>query len=160
MKVKTKIFLGSVLLLTMLIIGTGYSYYLYNKPHPDIQAAPADIDINSDELVDEFLKNTEDANKKYFPENASAKILIVSGKIASIDDNMNGQKVILLKEKDKEIGVSCTFSNQPNENVNFLKVGETIAIKGLIKSGGGYDEDLDLYEDVLLEKCDLYMNKD
>lgn len=154
---KTKVFGIGVILLSIMVIAAGYSYYQYNKPHIDIQAMPADIEISSDKLVSEFLENNEEATKKYLPQNASGKILVVSGTIASIDENMNGQQVILLKEKDKETGVSCTFVNIPNDHINFLEIGESIAVKGIIRSGADYDEDLDLYEDVILEKCNLYL---
>lgn len=160
MKMKRRLIVGSVILFIVLVLGSGYSLYLYNKPHLDIQATQADFKVESNTLVDEFLENNEEAKKKYFPANSNAKILVVSGTIASISDNMNGQKVILLKEKDKQIGVSCTFSNHKNEKINFLEVGKKITIKGVIRSGAGYDEDLDIYEDVILEKCSFYTNEE
>lgn len=157
---KRRLVVGSVILLIVLVLGAGYSLYLYYKPHLDIQATQADFKVESNTLVDEFLENNEEAKKKYFPANSRSKILVVSGPIASISENMNGQKVILLKKNDKEIGVSCTFSNHENEKINVLEVGDNVAIKGILRSGAGYDEDLGLYEDVILEKCDLYLNEE
>jgi hypothetical protein len=47
--------------------------------------------------------------------------------------------------------------NDPSNNEE-LKIGTKVSIKGVIRSGAGYDEDLDMYEDVILEKCDLIRN--
>jgi hypothetical protein len=35
------------------------------------------------------------------------------------------------------------------------KIGETITVKGVIRSGASFDEDLELYENVILEKSDV-----
>jgi hypothetical protein len=39
--------------------------------------------------------------------------------------------------------------------VKGLALGEEITVKGVIRSGAEYDEDLEMYEDVIMAKCDL-----
>jgi hypothetical protein len=42
-----------------------------------------------------------------------------------------------------------------NSNAERVLEGEVITVKGVIRSGAGYDPDLDLYEDVIMEKCNV-----
>jgi exonuclease VII large subunit len=75
--------------------------------------------------------------------------------VSSIDVDMNKQQVVLLKDSSQKAGVSCTFTANTNLNALKLKKGEQVTIKGVIRSGAGYDEDLEMYEDVIMEKCDV-----
>ncbi len=69
---------------------------------------------------------------------------------------MNHNKVVLLKENGMKAGVSCTFMEHTNENAEKLKKDDSVTIKGIIRAGARYDEDLEFYEDVILEKCDVF----
>lgn len=40
-----------------------------------------------------------------------------------------------------------------------LKTGDKITIKGVIRSGASFDSDLDMYENVIIEKSDIVSNK-
>ena len=77
------------------------------------------------------------------------------GEVNKISENFNGQKVVLLKSGQEEAGVSATFFEETNDNLNGIKVGQTITVKGVIRSGASYDEDLELFENVILEKSDI-----
>ena len=149
---------GLILSITSLLIGGGIAFYLFNMPHRDVQAASADFTISASALVQEYIKDKTCANEKYLQEEGESKILLVSGVITSIDEDLNHQKVVLLKGADTKAGVSCTFTSATNVHAENLEVGDLITIKGVIRSGAGYDEDLDLYEDVIMEKCDVVRN--
>lgn len=153
MKKKTKIILLS--LLTAGLIGGGYVFYLWNMPHLDVQAQKADYSISANQLVNEYLANEKTANAKYLGENGESKIIIINGTVNKIDTDMNNQKVILLKEDTAKAGVNCTFMASTNNNASTLKVGDKAKIKGIIRSGASYDADMELYENVVLEKCDV-----
>lgn len=153
MKKKIKIILLS--LLTAGLIGGGYVLYLWNMPHLDVQAQKADYSISANQLVNEYLTNEKIANAKYLGENGESKIIIINGTISKIDTDMNNQKVILLKEDTAKAGVNCTFMASTNNNISALKVGDKTKIKGIIRSGASYDADMELYENVVLEKCDI-----
>lgn len=149
---------GLILLTVALLVGGGIIYYLFNMPHRDVQAAEADYQLTVNQLVNEYLNDAASANNKYLQAEGESKILAVSGTVASIDEDMNQQKVILLKSSESKAGVSCTFMASTNVNAEKLQVGDEVTIKGVIRSGAGYDADLELYEDVILEKCDVINN--
>lgn len=145
------------LMLTALgvLIGAGIGFYLFNMPHRDVQATTVDFQMNSKELVNEYLADAQSANDKYLEEEGDSKIIAVTGIVSSINEDMNGQKVVLLKEGNEDAGVSCTFTKNTNIEAEKLKPGDKITIKGVIRSGAGYDEDLEMYEDVIMDKCDV-----
>lgn len=146
---------GIIVVLAGLLIGGGIAYYMYNKPHRDIQAASVDYELDAATLVGEYLEDAQAANEKYLSE-GNARVLAVSGTVFSMHTDMNNQKVVLLKEEGMKAGVSCTFMESTNANAEKLKKGDEVTIKGVIRSGADYDEDLEFYEDVILEKCDVY----
>jgi len=137
------------------VFGGGYGLYMYFMPHRDVQSVEAFVTINAPDLVKEFLEQKDEANKKYLAEDGDSKVIIVTGNIQSIEVDQKEQKVVLLKKEGANLGVSCTFMLETNENANLLKVGDFVRIKGVIRSGAEYDEDLDLYEDVIIENCDI-----
>ena len=146
---------GLILIVSGLLIGGGVVFYMINKPHRDVQAADIDFEITSDQLVTEYLSDRQAANTKYLQEEGESKILAIEGVIASMDVDMKKQKVLLLKSADAKAGVSCTFTESTNSHADNLKTGDKVTIKGIIRSGAGYDEDLEMYEDVIVEKCDM-----
>jgi hypothetical protein len=147
-----------ITLLSGLIIGSGIVLYLFNMPHRDVQATTVDYTFESAALVQEYLTDPATANNKYLQEDGESKVIAVSGVIARIEIDMNQQKVLLLKDPTAKAGVSCTFTEESNASTNSLNIGDVVTIKGVIRSGAGYDEDLELYEDVILEKCALIKN--
>ncbi len=137
------------------LVALGIAYYMFNLPHRDVQAAQIDFRLSSTEIVNQYLADAPSANDKYLQEEGDSKILAVTGKIFSIREDLNQQKVVLLKEATEHAGVSCTFTEATGKKVENLDIGHTITVKGVIRSGAGFDEDLDLYEDVIMEKCDV-----
>lgn len=149
---------GTIILISGVIIGGSVVYYLFNMPHRDVQSAAADFQMEAKQLVKEYLSNAQLANEKYLQEDGESKILAVTGEVAAINTDMNQQEVVLLKSKGEKAGISCTFMASTNVNAERLKKGEIVTVKGVIRSGAGYDEDLELYEDVIMEKCDVLFN--
>lgn len=153
---KKKIIKISVILVGLGLITAGIvAYYMFNMPQRDVQATKADFSLSSTQIVNEYLSNADSANEKYLQEEGDSKILSVTGTIFSISKDQNNQVVILLKDASEKAGVSCTFTVATNGNTTKLKIGEKITVKGVIRSGAGFDEDLELYEDVIMEKCDI-----
>ena len=133
----------------------GYVASVWFMPHRDVQNVEAFLEINAASLVDEYLADANAANEKYLDTEGESKVIIVKGNIKSIDIDQNNQIVVVLKSSNDELGVSCTFTNESNENAASLKVGDAIKVKGVVRSGAEFDEDLELYEDAIIEKCDL-----
>ncbi len=137
------------------LIGGGIVLYMFNMPHRDVQAAQTDIQLTADNLVTEFLTNSTAANEKYLDEEGESKILEVTGIIASIGEDFNGNKEVLLKTSNSEAGVNCAFIPETNSKIENFAVGQSVTIKGVIRSGASFDEDLDMYENVIMDKCDI-----
>jgi len=161
LKMKRKKLLRNIVIIGvagLLTVG-GIGLYMFNKPHRDVQSARADYVLSSTQIVTEYLTDGEAANQKYLSADGDSKILEITGKISKITENYNGQKVVLLKSGQDKAGVSATFTSETNNNLSGLRPGQDITVKGVIRSGASYDEDLGLYENVILEKSDVVKGK-
>jgi hypothetical protein len=144
-----------ILLAVGVSVALGAGIYMFNMPHRDVQSAKTDFKISATELVNEYLTGSTEANNKYLDDEGDSKILEVSGTVSKISKDFNDQVVILLKESGAKAGVSCTLISTSGETGKQVIVGEEIRVKGVIRSGAIYDADLDMYENVIMEKCDL-----
>ena len=138
-----------------LLTGGGVVLYMFNKPQRDVQSARTDYFLSSSQIVEEYLSDNAAANQKYLAADGDSKILEIAGEVNRISENFNGQKVVLLKGYQDKAGVSATFTPESNDNLDGIMVGQTITIKGVIRSGASFDEDLGLYENVILDKSDI-----
>jgi len=155
MKRKKLIRIAAIIVLAGGLIGGASAIYMFNMPHRDVLASDADYSLTNTEIISEYLADKRAADDKYLAEDGNSKILNVTGTISKISDNYNNEKVVLLKEEGDKAGVSATFTAETNHKLSDLKVGETITVKGVIRSGASYDKDLGLYENVILEKSDI-----
>ncbi len=155
MKNKKILKIGLILLAAGIVIAGGIGFYLFNLPHRDVQASKSDSSVTTTQIVAEYLKDKDRANKKYLASDGDSKILEVTGIVNKISEDFNGLKVVLLKSNEDKAGVSATFSSVTNANASSLHVGQKVTLKGVIRSGAAFDEDLGLYENVILEKSDL-----
>ena len=145
----------AILAVVGLIAGGSITLYMFNMPHRDVQSSKVDYSLQASELVNEFLSDTHAANAKYLDDEGESKIVQVSGIVSEISRDMNNQVVLLLKAENDKAGVSATFMETTNEHAEKLSVGSKVVIKGVIRSGANYDEDLEFYEDVIIEKSDI-----
>lgn len=153
---KKKIFkIVAILMMAGLLTGVIIILYMFNMPQRNVQNSDTDFSLTTSQLVSEYLSNAKAANDKYLAEDGDSKILEITGTVAILSENFNGQKVILLKEDTDKAGINCIFLAETGANAVNLKIGETTTIKGVIRSGAAYDEDLELYEHVILDKCDV-----
>ena len=137
------------------LIVVGIVLYIFNQPARDVQATKTDFNFNASAIVNEYLTDAHAANAKYLDEEGESKVLEITGTVASISEDFNNQKVILLKNPTDKAGVSATFTQDTNANTNTVKIGDEITIKGVIRSGAAYDPDLEMYENVIIDKCDI-----
>ena len=126
-------------------------------PHRNVQEAKTDFSLTSTQIVNEYLSNVRLANEKYLSDDGESKILEIKGVISKISENYDGQKVILLQNENDKAGVSCSFTAETNLKAINLKLGDVVTVKGVIRSGASYDEDLEFYENVVLDKCDIVL---
>lgn len=138
-----------------IFIAVAVVLYIFNKPARDVQAAATDFSYKCSEIVNEYLTDADKANEKYLDENGNSKVLEITGTVASITEDFMANKVILLMEENDKAGVSATFTPETNANASKVKVGDKITIKGVIQSGATYDADLEMYENVIINKSDI-----
>ena len=131
-----------------IIIAGSVGLYMFYMPHRDVQGEDAAYTVEAGQFVTEFMDNPTESNAKYLD-----NVVIVSGTVAEISEDQLNQKVVLLKTENS--GVSCTFIETTNANAEKLSVGDAVKIKGIVRMGASYDEDLDLAEYAILEKCDI-----
>ena len=155
MKKRKIIRIAAILAVSGALIGGGTAFFMFNSPHRDVLAAEADYSLSSSEIVLEYLTDKQSADEKYLAEDGNSKILAVTGTISRISENYNKEKVILIKEGQDKAGVSATLTAETNHKAAHLGQGEQVTVKGVIRSGASYDEDLGLYEHVILEKSDI-----
>ena len=159
MKNKKKVIKIVVLLIGAgILIAGGLGFYMFNKPARDVQNTRTDFSYNSSDIVSEYLTDAQKANNKFLDDTGNSKVLEISGIVAEISEDFNKQKVILLKADSDKAGVSCTFTSETNSQVDHIKIGDQITIKGVIRSGASFDEDLDMYENVIIEKSGILSN--
>lgn len=149
--IKTGLWLVFGGVITALLVGL----YMFNMPHRDVISSKADFSFQANEIVNEYLMDANKANQKYLDAEGESKILSITGNVSKIEDDLEGNTVVLLKNNNDKAGVSCTFTNETNSKAKTLNLGEKITIKGVIRSGASFDKDLDMYENVVVEKCDL-----
>ncbi|MBN1987141.1 MAG: hypothetical protein JW761_12600 [Prolixibacteraceae bacterium] len=155
MKRKKIIKIGIITAVAGIVIAGAIGLYMFNMPHRDVLSAKADFSLTSSQIVTEYLADASAANEKYLAADGDSKVLEITGTVNKISDDFDGKKVVLLKDGSDKAGVSATFTPETNANAEKLQVGQSITIKGVIRSGAAYDSDLELYENVILEKSDI-----
>lgn len=106
-------------------MGLLFMLNLYNKPLADIKKADVDITITAQNLLDDYKKDEDLANKKYVD-----NIVQIKGEISKISVE-NGNSVITLKDLNGESGIMCHLLPEENLNILKLKKGSQIIIKGV-----------------------------
>lgn len=149
--------LSRALLAAVLLAVTGgaIAYHLYSRPHRDVVATHADAALSAADLVSEFLTDEAAANARYLDAEGESQVLVVSGMVATVETNLDGQPVVLLQSEGMNAGVWCTFDRTAAAQAAPLVVGQHVALKGVIRAGAAYDADLELYEHAVLEKCSI-----
>lgn len=135
-----------------LIIGAALTIYMFNMPHRNVTETDPDYYLTTTEIVSEYLENSDIANEKYLASDGDSKILQITGNISEISEDFDGNMVVLLMGENKRAGVRVTFTGETEPAEGSLSVGQQITIKGVIRSGAAYDEDLEMYENVIIEK--------
>lgn len=104
--------------LTLAAVAAAYLYI--NQPHRSVQNADG-ISIDADSLFLAFAQNEAAANALYLN-----KVLVVHGKIKSIEQNTEGKAVIVLDAGDLMFGINCTLDGQST-----FKEGDEVTVKGI-----------------------------
>ena len=126
------------------IIGVGGIYYIFNKPHRNIEKEKPAYTMEASDLYEEFSTNEDLGNEKF-----GNKVIQLSGRVAEISNDNNAVSIILNNNMQ---AVNCTFGTkekgQSIEITSQIKYGEIITVKG--KCDG-----FDMIMGVVLTKCIL-----
>ena len=139
----------AVVLIVGAIAGT---YYLF-KPHRDVTKSATDHHLKVELLVNEYLKDAKAANAKYLDVDGASKIIALNGTVNKIQQSADGRTIVVLKKKGAMAGFQCLFIAEAN--TTGLQLEESVIIKGVLRAGPGYDEDLEMFENGYLEECTL-----
>jgi hypothetical protein len=137
------------------VVGGGVVPYIYMAPHRDVQNVSTEYVLTSTQLVSEYLADPAAANAKYLKSDGESAVVEIKGIVNSISKDYNDNTVLVLKNEGDKAGVRCVFTTATNQHAASLKIGEILLVKGVIRAGASYDSDLEMYEDVLMEKCDV-----
>ena len=140
---------GSLLIITIVILGVMFIY----QPHRDVANAKTDYIFPVETLVLEYLKDEKAANKKYLSSDGQSKIIMIEGFINNLTTIKEGRSILILKGEKQNTGMQCLL--EIGESIENLHVGDKIKVKGVLRAGPGYDEDLEMYENGYLEKCSI-----
>ena len=139
----------AVILIVGAIVGASWLF----QPHRDVTKSNADHHMKVEALVDEYLKDGKAANAKYLATDGDSKIISLSGTINKIRQSSDGRTIVVLKQKGSKAGFQCLFVAEAD--TAGLHLQNTAIIKGVLRAGPGYDDDLEMYENGYLEECTL-----
>ncbi|MEK7253942.1 MAG: hypothetical protein AAB316_04305 [Bacteroidota bacterium] len=111
--------------LLIAVVGIGIGYMIYNKPHKNMASAKADYTLDAKVLVAEFSSDEAAANEKYL-----GKIITVTGSVAEVTTDDNGNPSVMLDTGDPMAAVKCNldFASKPKRTE--FQTGETVTLKG------------------------------
>lgn len=121
MRKKRTILWGGILLL--LLIGAGWAWHLYDKPHQSAAGESAVATINADTLYQQYQADEHAADQKY-----RGKVISVTGRLAEIQHN--GNSVIwILSSQPGGGGVNCQLFAGTKVDPE-PKAGDQVTLKG------------------------------
>lgn len=125
-----------------LVIGLSTVYYVFNKPHRNVEGEAPSYTIEANALYTEYSNNEEASNLKF-----ADKVVQVTGEIAEL--SVEGYQVSIVLNDGME-GVSCaldsTAIDQKKALIKSLEIGDNISLKG--KCDG-----FDMIMGVVLTRC-------
>ena len=117
---KWKKFVIAVVVIGFLAAGAVVAY-VYLKPHRDV-AREQGVQLSADALYKAFKTNEASANTQYLD-----KAIQLTGEVASVSKNQDGNTVVDFKTSDPMAMINCTFKTNPGA----LTPGQTITFKGI-----------------------------
>lgn len=136
----------AIRIIIALLLGTAAAafvgYYLYNKPHADLTAKPADAVLTVAALTDAYMSDEAAADKLYL-----GKTVEVSGVVGLAETTTDGALVVTLTAEGSMASVGCSFLTENAEAARALTAGQQVRVVGLVD---GF-----LLPDVKLSRCVL-----
>ena len=121
------------------LLGLGVGYFMYNKPHQNMEKAEADMTLEATTLFSAFESNEAEANEKYLD-----KIIKISGTIKEVNIDEEGNISLTLESGNELFGVICQMDNLTKQEKTDFKIGEPVTLKGICTG---------MLMDVVLVRC-------
>jgi tRNA_anti-like len=132
-------------ILILIVAGTGFGYYMWNKPHRPVNSVDG-IKVTAADLLNQYVQDSVAANKKY-----TDKVVEVTGEVTDTSTNQQNERIIKLKTTQDGAFINCTFE----EKGSTANPGTKITVKGLCEGYSGGDADMGLPGDVVVVRCYL-----
>ena len=107
-------------------IGIVTAYYMYNKPHKNMEKAKADYSIEASNLLTAFEADESAANAKYLD-----KTIEVSGTVREASTDDEGMINVTLDTDNELSGVVCQLDNLTTHKKTTFEPGEKVSFKGI-----------------------------
>ena len=120
------------------LIGGGAFYYMYNKPHQNIEEAPPEATLSVGELFAAFESDEDAANKKYL-----GKIVQISGVVSQIQTSGEGMVNVILTDEMGMASVNCTIHPGHEKEAKALSVDAKARLKGKCTGFSLFDVSMD-----------------
>lgn len=129
-------------------IAVWYGYTAFNEKPPTAEELPTDMKVNAEEVMQEFISDSDAAGKKY-----NEKVIEISGVIIELQSEDENNLSISLETKatdDSGIGrsVRVTMIPKMSDLVKKCKAGDQVTVKGIFN---GFDTDLIFNMGVIVE---------
>ena len=121
------------------LLGLGVGYFMYNKPHQNMEKAEADMTLESTALFSAFEANEAEANEKYLD-----KVIKISGTVKEVNTDEEGNISLTLESGNELFGVICQMDNLTKQEKTDFKIGEQVTLKGICTG---------MLMDVVLVRC-------
>jgi len=115
------------------------AYFIYNKPHRNMEKAAADLQVTATELFSEFETDESAANEKYLE-----KVVVVEGQVSDVSTSEEGNISLTLQSGNDMFGIICQFDKLSEHARTEFAVGEMVTIKGICTG---------MLMDVVLVRC-------
>ncbi len=111
--------------LLLALIGGAVGFYLWNKPHENMDKAKTDVEISAGELFTAFAENEAQANEDYLD-----KVIAVAGKVREVSKSPEGIVKVTLDSGDEMFGVICQLDELSDHQRTEFQPGESVTFKG------------------------------
>ena len=124
------ILLGTIVLAAVLILISRY------KPEDTIKTRPADVKVEAQALLTDFLTDEAGANEKYLN-----KTVQVSGTISTFQRDDRDNVSVTLNAGSQTSGVKCKLDKMVEHRRREFQIGEKVIFKGICM---GYTGDVEV----------------
>ena len=139
MKSKNKIFLGTIILLSLI---NGYYFIVpyFKSSEKNMEKETAELSVSSNKIVNAYTINEEKSNILY-----AGKIIEVTGFVKEITF-LNNRNTIILNSNTQTFGVICDVNPNQKGKIKQLKENQKIRVKGICEG---------FLKDVILLNCSI-----